>query len=146
MLRGALLAILVGAVIGTFAVSTDTFGAGGLFERAVEARPFIAGPVPDRPTDGTILVTAPPSTPDSTPPTSSRVPRASARRPADGDAHADPARVAVVDFAIAPSRVRPELGRRGAPQVSDNAGVPGAGRYSDEFSASSGRVREWELP
>jgi hypothetical protein len=66
MLRGALLAILVGAVIGTFAVSTDTFGAGGLFERAVERLDrFIAGPVPDRPTDGTILVPALDARPDA---------------------------------------------------------------------------------
>ncbi|MDO8483821.1 MAG: hypothetical protein Q7S35_02610, partial [Candidatus Limnocylindrales bacterium] len=61
--RVLLLAIGAGAVVATFAVSTDAFGAGHLFERAVtKIDRFIAGPVPDRPTDGTILVTPPPLT------------------------------------------------------------------------------------
>src|SRR3990170_2365492 len=79
ILRIALLAIVAGAGIATFAVSTDAFGAGHLFERAVDRIDrFIAGPVPDRTTDGTILVTPPPPTPDPTPtPTPAPTPRES---------------------------------------------------------------------
>src|SRR5688572_19969360 len=56
--------MVMGALVATFAVSTDAFGAGHLFERAMDRIDrFIAGPVPDRPTDGTVLVTAPPITP-----------------------------------------------------------------------------------
>jgi hypothetical protein len=53
MLVVLIIAIAGGAVIGAFAVSTDTLGAGHLFERAMaRIDRFIAGPVPDRPTDG----------------------------------------------------------------------------------------------
>lgn len=61
--RIVLLAVVAGALVATFAVSTDAFGAGSLFERAVDKIDrFIAGPVPDRPTAQTILVTPPPLT------------------------------------------------------------------------------------
>lgn len=66
-------AILAGAAAGVFAISTDTFGAGDLFERAVDrVDRFVSGPVPDRDTDGTVLVTpapraTPAPTPDATP-------------------------------------------------------------------------------
>ncbi len=63
----AFLAFVGGCAFAAFAVTTDTFGAGDLFERAVDRIDrFIAGPVPDRPTDGTVLVTAPPATPGAT--------------------------------------------------------------------------------
>ena len=65
--RIALLFVVAGTLLATFAVSTDAFGAGNLFERALDRLDrFIAGPVPDRPTDGTVLVTAPPTTPEPT--------------------------------------------------------------------------------
>ncbi len=64
----AILVVLVGGALATVAVATDTLGAGdkwiallGRIER------FIAGPVPDRPTLGTVRVTEPPETPSPTP-------------------------------------------------------------------------------
>ena len=63
--RMASLALLAGVAAGIFAISTDALGAGHLFERVVaRVDRFIAGPVPDRPTDGTVLVTAAPATPE----------------------------------------------------------------------------------
>lgn len=59
----AVIAVVLGVAAGSFAISTDTLGAGDLFERAVDKIDrFIAGPVPDRPTAETILVTPPPPT------------------------------------------------------------------------------------
>ena len=51
---------LVGVLVAGVAVSTDTFGAGHLFDRAVaKIDRFLAGPVPDRAGPGTVLVTSP---------------------------------------------------------------------------------------
>lgn len=59
----AVLAIL-GGTLATFAIATDTLGAGERWE-AVLARVdrFLDGPVPDRETRGTVRVTEPPGTP-----------------------------------------------------------------------------------
>lgn len=90
--RGTLTRVLVaviavglcGVLVGTVAVSTNALGAGHLFDRFVaKIDRFLAGPVPDRATDATILVTDPPSTPDPTPdptaePTPTRAPGVSA--------------------------------------------------------------------
>ncbi len=61
--RGALVAVLLavgGLLVAGLAVSTDTFGAGHLWERAMaRADRFLAGPVPDRPAPDTVLVTNP---------------------------------------------------------------------------------------
>ncbi len=154
ILRVVLLAIVAGALIGTFAVSTDAFGAGHLFERAVaKIDRFIAGPVPDRPTDGTILVTPPPPTLDPTPtprPTprgsgaaASSTPEAAptpsptpARVPLDVDIVPDPEAVfahELKDTWCAPAGVQMTLA------------VLGLADTSDDFQRElQGRVREWE--
>ena len=82
--RLALVAIVLGVAAGAFAISTDAFGAGNLFERAMDRIDrFIAGPVPDRPTDGTVLVTSPPATPIPTAtPTPEPLPSGAAPTPA----------------------------------------------------------------
>jgi hypothetical protein len=152
--RVALVLVIAGSVVGTFAVSTDAFGAGHLFERALErVDRFIAGPVPDRPTDGTILVTTPPATPDPTPtppptrrpsaPAGSPTPIASptptptpARIPVDIDIVADPEAVfahELKDTWCSPAGVQMTLA------------VLGLADTSDEFQRElQGRVREWE--
>jgi len=54
------LVILLAAVAVSTAIATDTLGAGNLWERAVaKVDRFLAGPVPDRPAPGTILVADP---------------------------------------------------------------------------------------
>ena len=59
---------LVAVVVTGIAISTDTLGAGSLFERAVaRVDRFLAGPVPDRPAPGTILVTTPDETDEPVP-------------------------------------------------------------------------------
>jgi Papain-like cysteine protease AvrRpt2 len=65
---GAVLLALVGGTLGTFLVATDTFGAGERWQSVLSrVDRFLAGPVPDRPTIGTVLVTEPPETPSPTP-------------------------------------------------------------------------------
>jgi hypothetical protein len=66
---GTLVVAVVGASFATLAIATDTFGAGekwlGVMNRVER---FLAGPVPDRPTKATVLVTEPPeSTPTPVP-------------------------------------------------------------------------------
>jgi hypothetical protein len=66
---GALLLAVVGGTLGTFLVATDTFGAGERWQSVLNrVDRFLAGPVPDRPTVGTVRVTEPPVTPPPTPP------------------------------------------------------------------------------
>jgi hypothetical protein len=65
---GIVLLALVGGTLGTFLVATDTFGAGERWQSVLSrVDRFLAGPVPDRPTLGTVLVTEPPETPSPTP-------------------------------------------------------------------------------
>lgn len=154
----AVLVVAAGALVSTFAVSTDAFGAGHLFERALDRLDrLIAGPVPDRPTDGTVLVTAPPVTalPTSAP---TPTPRSSPASPASSSAAQPspsptptptPARVPVdVDIATEPGAVF-------AHEVKDTwcapAGVQmvlaflGLADTSDSFQAElQSRVKEWE--
>lgn len=148
--RVVLLAIVAGAVVATFAISTDAFGAGHLFERAVtKIDRFIAGPVPDRPTDGTILVTPPPLTAAPTV-TSSPTPReAGAAASSTPEPTPTPARVPVdVDIATDPEAVF-------AHELKDTwcapAGVQmtlaflGLADTSDDFQGElQSRVRDWE--
>lgn len=63
----ALIVAVAGASVGTLFVATDTLGAGQRWE-SVLARVdrFLAGPVPDRPTPATVLVTDPPLLPSPT--------------------------------------------------------------------------------
>jgi hypothetical protein len=54
---------VVGASVGTLAIATDTLGAGTRWQSLLDRIDrFIAGPVPDRPTLSTVLVTAAPTT------------------------------------------------------------------------------------
>jgi hypothetical protein len=68
---------VAGVAVTGLAVSTNTLGAGDLFDRFVaKVDRILSGPVPDRPTAGTVKVTPPP-TPSPTPvptPTPSRPP------------------------------------------------------------------------
>lgn len=145
-------AVVAGTLAGIAAISTDAFGAGDLFERAVaKVDRFIAGPVPDRPTDGTILVTSPPATPKPTAspsPAPSRSSGGSTPTPA-ATPTPTPARVPVdIDFAPDPEGVF-------AHQIEKTwcapAGVQmtlaylGLGDTSVAFQRElQGRVREWE--
>jgi hypothetical protein len=148
------LAIVIGAAGGSLAVATDAFGAGDLFERAVaRIDRFIAGPVPDRPTDGTVLVTprpetaAPTASPSATPtdrgaasapateppPTPSPTP---ARGPVDVDIAADPEAVfahELKDTWCAPAGVQMTLAVLGRAETTE--------AFQRELQ---GRVREWE--
>jgi hypothetical protein len=154
--RVAILVGVSGALAATFAISTDAFGAGDLFERAIDRIDrFIAGPVPDRPTDGTVLVTAPPITPEPTaPPTPTPRPSgaASAAAPEPSPTPSPtptPARVPVdVDIATDPEAVF-------AHQRNDKWCVPAALQMtlaylgltdlSENFQGElQGRVKEWE--
>ena len=155
VLRALLIAVLCGAGIGVFAVSTDAFGAGDLFERAVDRIDrFISGPVPDRDTGGTVLVTPPPApspTPEATatprpsgtaaasapPPTPEPTPTPTpARVPVDVDIVTDHEAVfahEVKNTWCAPDGVQMVLA------------VLGLADTSDEFQAElQGRVKEWE--
>jgi len=59
---------LLGVLVAGIAVSTDALGAGDLFERAVaRVERFFAGPVPDRPAPGTIIVEDPHETEEPDP-------------------------------------------------------------------------------
>ncbi|MGK2851749.1 MAG: hypothetical protein ACSLFN_12665 [Candidatus Limnocylindrales bacterium] len=60
---GVVLVVLLGLSLGVAAIATDTLGVGQRWE-SVLARVdrFLAGPVPDRPTPGTVRVTDPPAT------------------------------------------------------------------------------------
>jgi hypothetical protein len=65
---GVLLLAVVGGTLGTFMVATDTFGAGERWQSVLNrVDRLLAGPVPDRPTVGTVRVTEPPATPRPTP-------------------------------------------------------------------------------
>jgi hypothetical protein len=150
-----LLVIAAGVVLATFAVSADAFGAGHLFERAVARLDrFIAGPVPDRPTDGTILVTPAPAAsvpaPRTPPPTthpSGAI--ATAAPPSTPTPTPTPLRTSVdIDIATDPEAVF-------AHELEDTwcapAGVQmtlaflGLADTSHDFQRElQGRVREWE--
>ena len=65
---GALLLSVVGGTLATFLVATDTFGAGERWQSVLNrVDRFLAGPVPDRATLGTVRITDPPATPSPTP-------------------------------------------------------------------------------
>lgn len=87
----------LGAAGGAAAISTNTFGAGDLYERLIaKIERFIAGPPPDRPTVPTVSVTPKPSRPaPSVDPTASEDPAAPTptpvpRVPVDVDILANP--------------------------------------------------------
>lgn len=155
--RLAVLMAVAGVAAGFFAISTDAFGAGDLFERALaKVDRFIAGPVPDRPTDGTILVTPRPATPEPTAEPTSSPSSAGAIASGAGSTPSPtptptptPARVPVdVDFATDPEAVfAHELEKTWcAPAgVQMTLAYLGLGNTTDRFQRElQGRVREWE--
>ena len=155
------LSALVGVLLlttGGLAVATDALGAGRLFDRAVaKIDRFIAGPVPDRATVATVLVTPrPAASPTPTPaqpsaPASAGHPGASAaptatpeptpeptpeRVPVDVDIAADPAGIfasEVKDTWCAPAGVQITLAFLGKADTSVG--------FQRELQ---GRVHEWE--
>ncbi|HEX7950849.1 MAG TPA: hypothetical protein VF494_10910 [Candidatus Limnocylindrales bacterium] len=153
---GALLAIVL-VTVGVVAVATDVVGAGRLFDRAVaKIDRIIAGPVPDRPTVETVLVTPRPvasPSPTPTPPTPSSSDHAGVsaspsaeptptptptpeRVPVDVDIAADPAAIfasEVKDTWCSPAAVQIALAFLGKADTSD--------AFQRELQ---GRVREWE--
>jgi hypothetical protein len=68
---GAVILAVLGGTVSTLAIATDAFGAGEKWLAVVNrVERFFAGPVPDRPTKATVLVTEPPeATPTPTPAT-----------------------------------------------------------------------------
>ena len=65
---GVVLLAVLGGTLGAFLVATDTFGAGERWQSVLNrVDRFLAGPVPDRPTVSTVLVTEPPETPSPVP-------------------------------------------------------------------------------
>ena len=76
---GAVLVAVVGATLSTAAIATDTFGAGERWISLVSRiERFLAGPVPDRATRQTVLVTEPP---ESEPPTPEPTPQQASPAP-----------------------------------------------------------------
>ena len=155
MRRAAAIGVLVGALVASFAVSTDAFGAGHLFERAVaRIDRFIAGPVPDRPTDGTVRVTPAPLTtaptvedspssrsPDAADPSSTAAPSPTptptpSRVPVDFDIATDPESFfahELKDTWCSPAGVQITLAFLGLADTSD--------AFQQELQD---RVHEWE--
>ena len=68
---------LAAVIVGVAAISTNTLGAGNLFDRAVaKVDRFLAGPVPDRSAPDTVLVTEPPGADEDLDPDESASPTA----------------------------------------------------------------------
>ncbi len=142
---------IVAAGLGTYAVATDTFGAGERWQSALDrVDRFIAGPVPVRPGPATVLVTEPPETeapsptpvpsgssePGATPAPTPRATPAPVRTAVDMDIPDDPESVfnSQVDKDwCSPAGVQIVLAQLGL-----------LGRSDDEQRGIAGRVREWE--
>jgi hypothetical protein len=154
---GALVGVLV-VTLGGLAVATDTLGAGRLFDRAVaRIDRMIAGPVPDRPTVETVLVTPRPVTSPSPTPT----PRAAPSSSGDAASSASPTVEPAPTPTLTPERVPVDLDIAADPasifasEAKDTwcapAGVQitlaflGKADTSVDFQRElQGRVREWE--
>ena len=151
----AVLAVLL-VVLGGLAVATDALGAGRLFDRAVaRIDRIIAGPVPDRPTIDTVLVTPRPAAspvptqPASTPSASTAAAFDAPSAPPEPHPEPTPSRVPVdLDIAADPAGIF-------ASEVKDTwcapAGVQitlaflGRADTSVDFQRElQGRVHEWE--
>jgi hypothetical protein len=150
---GALTGVFV-VTVGGLAVATDALGAGRLFDRAVaRIDRIIAGPVPDRPTVETVLVTprpspsasrpaaatgspvAPPASSPASIPTPTLEPTP-AREPVDVDIAADPAGIfasEVKDTWCAPAGVQITLAFLGKADTSVD--------FQRELQ---GRIHDWE--
>ncbi len=144
----ALIGVLL-VTLGGLAVTTDALGAGRLFDRAVaKIDRIIAGPVPDRATVATVLVTPRPAVTPS--PSSDEARRSAAPRPTPAPTpKPTPARVPVdIDIAADPAGIF-------ASEAKDTwcspAGVQitlaflGKADTSVDFQREiQGRVHEWE--
>jgi hypothetical protein len=157
-IRLAILVAIALVAFGSLAVATDVLGMGRLFDRAVAKMDrIIAGPVPDRATVETILVTPRPATAAPSPTPGTPAPVSSLRAP---DAPAPtatpeptptptPARVPVdVDIAADPASV---FASEAKPTWCSPAGVQitlaflGKADTSVDFQRQlQGRVHEWE--
>jgi hypothetical protein len=150
---------LAGVLVAAAAVSTNTLGAGRLFDRAVaKVDRFLAGPVPDRAAPDTVLVTSPPgaseepddseasaepSASDSSGPILTPVPAPGAtptatppRQPIDVDIVRDHGAVFAHELKITWCA---------AAGVQMTLAVLGLGDTSNAFQREiQGRVREWE--
>lgn len=153
---GAVLVAILGGSLGGLAVATDTLGAGQRWSAVVKrVERFLAGPVPDRPTLSTVLVTEPPAAtpsptprptptvslpPDATPlptpaptPTPTPAPR---RVPMDVDIVADPK-------AVFASQADPDwCASAGVQMVLAVLGLSDTSNRTQ--TAIAGRVRQWE--
>jgi hypothetical protein len=148
---GALVVAVVGASVTTLAIATDTFGAGEKWLSVMNrVERFLVGPVPDRPTKATVLVTEPPpatptpvpatpepgATPSPTPlptPTPTPVPR---RVKMDVDIVQHPNRVFASQHHkdwCAPAGVQTVLAILGKTDTSSNTQIEIAGQ-----------IRKWE--
>ncbi len=146
---------VVGILGATFAVTTDTLGAGRLFDRAVaKVERFLAGPVPDRPTIATVRVSPRPATPSPTLP----APEPTSDPAASGPPHTPtptptpkptPKRVPVdVEIAANPEAIfAHQLTKTWCAPASVQMTLAylGLADISDEFQRKvHGRIREWE--
>ena len=143
---------VVGGTLGTFLVATDTFGAGERWQSVLNrVDRFLAGPVPDRPTVGTVRVTEPPATPPPTPPPTlapGADAHADARSDPDPDAAAAAGRGRRQHRRRTPSRSsRASSTRTGAPRPASRWSSPCSGKVDTSAATQreiAGRVREWE--
>jgi hypothetical protein len=148
---GAVLVAFVGASLTTLAIATDAFGAGERWISLVtRLERVMAGPVPDRPTLKTVLVTEPPEVEASPEPTSaapggSAAPSAEPvatptprpeRRPMDVDIVENPNRVFASQHHkdwCAPAGVQTVLAILGKSDTKDSTQIEIAGQ-----------IRKWE--
>ena len=159
MLAAVLTLALAAVIVTGAAISTDTLGAGRLFDRAVaKVDRFLAGPVPERSAPATVLVTDPPEASDVPEPTATPGQTATTTPGASGPtltpvpvatATPAPARVPVdIDIVVDHKAVF-------AHEIKDtwcaSAGVQmtlavlGLADNSNAFQRKlQGRVREWE--
>lgn len=138
---------ILGGTLSTFAIASDTLGAGEKWE-AVLARVdrFLAGPVPDRETRSTVRVTDPPKTP---PPSLTAAPSVDPSAAPASTPTTLPARVPVdVDIvadhvAVFASQAEKDWCAVAGTQMV--LAVLGLADTSDETQRQiAGRVREWE--
>lgn len=165
-LVGAVGICVVGSVLTAAAVATDTFGAAHMWLRVVNrVERFMAGPVPDRPTVATVMVTEPPdettsATPDPTPigslkagdsppPTPRPTPKATPRpkaTPVDVNIVRDPKKVFAHELRpdwCAPAGVQSVLAILGRVNTSDATQREIAGRVHEWEAYSDSHNGEW---
>lgn len=146
---GAVLLAILGGSLGTFAIATNTLEAGERWESVLaRVNRFLAGPVPDRETRGTVRVTEPPQAPSPSPtpmpslgPGATRAPTPSAtplpeRIPVDVNLVADHKAVFASQVHkdwCAPAGVQMALAVLGLVDTSEQ-----------KQREIAGRVREWE--